>query len=109
MMELSILKYKSIKDFAAEKIMLGIKSCLLFAGDGFDNKPELSRLKNLFIDFFHREPVPAVRLQGLEHVLMFTAHEDKIYLRSYRSARVMHRMNRTMSQYKKLSTFFFFF
>lgn len=84
MIELNISNYKSIKEFDAEKVMLGIKPCLLFAGEAFESKPEMIRLKNLFIDFFQREPVTAVRLRGLEHVVMFTAHEDLIHLRSYR-------------------------
>ncbi|KOC70240.1 Ribosome production factor 2 like protein [Habropoda laboriosa] len=35
-------------------------------------------------DMFQREPAENIRLQGLEHVLSFTAVENKILLRSYR-------------------------
>ena len=39
----------------------------------------------VFLTDFYRGPViEKVRLQGLEHVLQFTAVDDKIYLRSYR-------------------------
>ena len=37
-----------------------------------------------FIDFFRGPVVDNIRLQGSEHVYMFTAHKGKIYLRSYR-------------------------
>lgn len=84
MIELGIENYKSMGEFAAEKIATGLKPCLLFAGEDFVSKPEMIRLQNLFIDMFQRESVTALRLQGLEHVLMFTACEGKIYLRSYR-------------------------
>lgn len=84
MIELQVEKYKSIKEFASEKITAGLKPCLIFSGDGFDKTSELKRLKNLLIDMFQREPAKAVRLQGIEHVIMCTAVEDKIYFRSYR-------------------------
>ena len=35
-------------------------------------------------DFYRGPVIEKVRLQGLEHVLQFTAVDDKIYLRSYR-------------------------
>lgn len=35
-------------------------------------------------DFYRGPVIEKVRLQGLEHVLQFTAVDGKIYLRSYR-------------------------
>jgi len=84
MIELNIINYIGTKEFGSDSVMLGIKSCLLFAGPDFENSPELLRLKNLLIDFFQREPVPAVRLEGLEHTIMFTLSKDVLHLRSYR-------------------------
>lgn len=84
MIELGIEHYKPMKDFKTQKVTLGIKPCLLFAGELFEHNHEYSRTKNLLVDMFQREKVEAVRLQGLEHVLMLTAAEDKIYFRSYR-------------------------
>lgn len=84
MIELGITQYKSLEEFAKETVMTGTKPCLLFTGEIFETKPELKRLKNLFIDLFHREPVTSIRLQGLEHVIMFTAIDDKVLFRSYR-------------------------
>merc|ERR1712107_552460 len=42
------------------------------------------RLKSLFIDFFRGPEVTNVRLAGIEHVLQFTALENKVFLRSYK-------------------------
>lgn len=84
MVEFGIEHYKGLKEFKTQKVSLGIKLCLLFAGELFEHNHEYKRIKSLLIDIFQREIVQAVRLQGLEHVLMFTAAEDRIYFRSYR-------------------------
>ncbi|CAK9822382.1 Ribosome production factor 2 homolog [Anthophora retusa] len=84
MAEFGIENYKGLKDFKVSKISEGIKPLLVFNGELFENNHEFNRIKNLFVDFFQREPVENIRLQGLEHVLSFTAVENKIFLRSYR-------------------------
>ncbi|XP_031831520.1 ribosome production factor 2-like protein Non3 isoform X1 [Nomia melanderi] len=84
MAEFGIENYKSLKDFKLPKISEGIKPLLVFNGELFENNHELDRIKNLFVDMFQREVVENIRLQGLEHVLSFTAVENKILLRSYR-------------------------
>ncbi|PSN38061.1 Ribosome production factor 2 [Blattella germanica] len=82
--ELGIEKYKALKEFKTQKVTLGIKPCLMFAGEPFEHNHEYKRLKSMFIDLFKREDVGALRLQGIEHVLMLTAAEEKIFFRSYR-------------------------
>lgn len=84
MLEFGIDRFRSMKDFQTSKVSLGVKPCLLFAGQAFDSDPLYQRLKNLFIDFFRGPIVDNVRLQGLEHVLQFTAIDGKIHIRSYR-------------------------
>ncbi|XP_078034499.1 ribosome production factor 2-like protein Non3 [Augochlora pura] len=84
MAEFGVENYKSLKDFKVPKITEGLKPLLVFNGELFENNYELDRIKNLFIDMFQREVVENIRLQGLEHVLSFTAVENKILLRSYR-------------------------
>lgn len=84
MVEFGIENYKGLKDFKVPKISVGIKPILIFNGELFENNQEYNRIKNLFVDMFQREVVQKIRLQGLEHVLSFTAHENKIYIRSYR-------------------------
>ncbi|XP_075226303.1 ribosome production factor 2-like protein Non3 [Lycorma delicatula] len=86
MVELGIGNFKSLSAFTNDKIAAGIKPCLLFAGPQFSQVPNLNRIQNLFIDFFQREKVEAVRLQGLEHVIMFTVDDngENIFMRSYK-------------------------
>lgn len=57
MVELGIDSYTSLKDFKNEKIGTGVKPCLIFNGPAWEQSKELARLKNLFIDLFHREQV----------------------------------------------------
>lgn len=82
--ELGIENYESLQKFKVEKISSGVKPMLVFQGDLFENNHEFGRIKNLLIDMFQRESVKQIRLQGLEHVLSFTAHENCIFFRSYR-------------------------
>jgi len=84
MIELGIEKFKTISEFQAATCAVGTKPCLMFAGEPFEEDKDHKRLKNMLIDFFRGPVVKSVRLQGLEHVLMFTAAEGKIYMRSYR-------------------------
>ncbi|XP_032666507.1 ribosome production factor 2 homolog [Odontomachus brunneus] len=84
MIEFGVENYKGLKDFKIAKISSGIKPLLIFNGELFENNYEYGRIKNLLIDMFQREAVEKIRLQGLEHVLSFTAVENKILLRSYR-------------------------
>lgn len=85
MVELGINKFKSLHDFHNEKIGTNVKPCLVFNGPKWKQTDELRRLKSLLVDTFHREKVERIRLQGIEHVLSFTATEDlKIMMRSHK-------------------------
>ncbi|XP_071560492.1 ribosome production factor 2 homolog [Temnothorax nylanderi] len=84
MTEFGVENYKGLKDFKVEKITSGIKPLLIFNGELFESNHEYVRIKNLLVDMFLREEVQKIRLQGLEHVISFTAVENKILLRSYR-------------------------
>lgn len=84
MVELGIEKFKAISQYSTGKCPVGTKPCLLFTGDAFDQDLEYKRLKNLLTDFFRGPVIEKVRLAGLEHVILFTAAEGKLYIRSYR-------------------------
>lgn len=71
--------------FAKEsKVTVGIKPCLVFNGEPFDIDPEYQRLKCILTDFFKGETPDNIRLQGIEHVLSFTAIDAKVLMRSYK-------------------------
>lgn len=84
MMEFGIENYQGLRDFKIDKITSGLKPLLIFNGELFESNHEYVRMKNLLVDMFQRETVEKIRLQGLEHVLSFTAVESKILLRSYK-------------------------
>lgn len=85
MIELYVENYEGLKEFAGSKITLGTKPCLIFNGPLWEQQEELKQLKSIFIDFFHREYVENVRLQGIEHTISFNATPDgKISFRSYK-------------------------
>ncbi|KAK7865821.1 hypothetical protein R5R35_001279 [Gryllus longicercus] len=84
MIELGVNNFKNIETFKTEKVSYGTKPCLLFCGDEFEYNFEYQRLKSLLIDLFQYEVMEFVRLQGIQHVIMFTATKDTIYMRSYR-------------------------
>ncbi|XP_012235781.1 ribosome production factor 2 homolog [Linepithema humile] len=84
MVEFGVDNYKGLKEFKIEKISSGIKPLLIFNGELFETNHEYGRIKNLLVDMFQRETVKKIRLQGLEHVLSFTAVDNKILLRSYK-------------------------
>ncbi|XP_045468554.1 ribosome production factor 2 homolog [Harmonia axyridis] len=85
MFEFHVENVEHLEDFKSNKILLGLKPCLVFNGPKWDETAEFKQLKSLFIDLFHREEVECIRLQGLEHILSFTITDDgKILLRSYK-------------------------
>lgn len=84
MFELGVENYKALTEFDGSKCAFGSKPCLLFVGETFEQDHEMKRLKNLFIDFFRGPVVDNIRLDGLEHVFMFTATDGKILFRTYK-------------------------
>lgn len=84
MVELGLENYRALAEFKNEKISAGTKPCMVFCGTQFEDVTEFRKLKNLLIDFFRGVEAQAVRLQGFEHALQFTAIEGKVLFRSYR-------------------------
>lgn len=84
MFELGIDKFLPLTSFKSEKVTAGIKPCILFSGEEFENKMEYKRLRTLMTDFWRGEKAKSIRLQGLEHIIQITSVKDKIYFRSYR-------------------------
>jgi len=84
MFEFGIDSLKFMEDFKESKVTVGTKPCLVFNGEPFDIDPEFIRLKCLLTDFFKGEAPDNIRLQGIEHVINFTASEGKVLMRSYK-------------------------
>ncbi|EFN83102.1 Brix domain-containing protein 1 [Harpegnathos saltator] len=84
MIEFGVENYSKMQDFKVAKITSGIKPLLVFCGELFNTSYAYIRIKNLFVDMFQRERVEKITLQGLEHVLCFTACEHRICINSFR-------------------------
>jgi ribosome production factor 2 len=91
MMEIGVLKYKSLQDYGGSvpKKRVGSKPLLLFCGDLWTNDGTYQKLQNFLIDFYRGDPVDKLVASGLDHLITFTVAEqpgDKpplIHQRSY--------------------------
>lgn len=82
MVEFGVEKYKAIEDFPA-RISLGVKPILIFIGEPFETDFDMIRIKSLLNDFFLGPRPSCLRVKGVEHVILFTAHSGRIYMRPY--------------------------
>jgi len=81
--EFRVLAHKLAGEFESS-ISLGTKPCIAINGSEFETNPVLSRIKNIFIDFFHGDDVEKIRLAGMEHLISISHVDNVIYIRSYR-------------------------
>jgi len=81
MLELGIEKYIPIDPLHAPSV--SATPSFMFFGEEFETDENFSKLRNLFLDFFHAEVCDYKNLQSLEHVISLTAREEKIYFRVY--------------------------
>ncbi|XP_005103094.1 ribosome production factor 2 homolog [Aplysia californica] len=84
MAEFGIDKFVSMKDVEGQKASMGIKPCLVFSGDLFEENDDNRRVKNLLLDFFRGPTVDNVSLSGLEHVMSIHGANGKVYIRNFR-------------------------
>lgn len=84
MFEFGLEEYKPLSEFKTAKVSTGVKPCLIFSGDVWNQNDEYIRCKNFLTDYFRGEVAEQVRLIGFEHALSFTAADGKIFMRSYK-------------------------
>lgn len=84
MVEFGVEKFVSMQEVEGPKCSSGVKPCLIFSGDAFEQDTEYKRVKNLLVDFFRGPVVTNIRLAGLEHVVSVSAIDGKIYIRNFR-------------------------
>lgn len=68
---------------AAQFKRLGSKPCVIFIGDLWDIREDHRNLRSLLLDFVRGEDVTGVNLASLDHVIVFTAALEKIFMRTY--------------------------
>jgi len=85
MFELRVTNYVPASEFKQPAPLYGCKPCLVLQGTLFESDDEMKRLGNLMVDWFRGPKVPQIRLQGLETIITFTAVENKLLFRVYRT------------------------
>eukprot|EP00980_Cylindrotheca_fusiformis_P016826 scaffold5074_cov99-Cylindrotheca_fusiformis.AAC.8 len=75
MVEVGILRYKSIHDYGGSvpKKRIGSKPLMLFLGDLWQQDPNCQKMQNLLIDFYRGDVVDKLMVSGLDHVIAFVA------------------------------------
>ena len=68
---------------AAQFKRLGSKPCVVFLGDLWDIEEGHRNLRSLLLDFVRGEDVTGVNLASLDHVIVFSAALEKIFMRTY--------------------------
>lgn len=86
--ELGLHRYRSIKSYKlAPKKRLNSKPMLAFLGDVWNIDSQYTHLRSFFVDFFKGTPVEKIVLNGLDHIVSFSAvqvdEQVIIYMRSY--------------------------
>jgi|Transcript_11151 ribosome production factor 2 len=79
MVELGILRYKSIQDYGGSvpKKRIGSKPLMLFLGDLWQNDSNCKKVQNLLIDFYRGDVVSKLVVSGIDHLLVFVATQTK--------------------------------
>mmetsp|Transcript_35195 Transcript_35195/g.47553 ORF Transcript_35195/g.47553 Transcript_35195/m.47553 type:complete len:337 (-) Transcript_35195:72-1082(-) len=88
MVELGIMGAKTLADQQqlnpnTEFKRLGSKPMILFLGEKWEAEEEYRSVRNLLLDFFRAEEISQINLASLDHVIVCTAANDMIYMRTY--------------------------
>mmetsp|Transcript_12177 Transcript_12177/g.15960 ORF Transcript_12177/g.15960 Transcript_12177/m.15960 type:complete len:304 (+) Transcript_12177:55-966(+) len=85
MVELGIQDFVPVEMFQGSMSKrVGAKPCLVFQGEQWDQaEGGYSTLKNILLDFFRGDEVSTICLKGLDHVMVCTISEGKIFIRHY--------------------------
>ena len=80
MIEVGILRYKSIHDYGGTvpKKRIGSKPMMMFLGDLWQQDSNCQKMQNLLMDLYKGDVVDKIVVSGLDHLIMFVAsHHPK--------------------------------
>jgi ribosome production factor 2 len=92
MIELAVLRFKSLSDYggAVPKKRIGSKPLMLFCGDLWQQDETLRKLQNMLIDFYRGQSVDKLVVTGLDHLMTFTAARPSTTADSSSSSPLIH-------------------
>jgi len=78
MVEVGVLRYKSIHDYGGSvpKKRIGSKPLMMFLGDLWQQDSSCQKMQNLLLDFYRGDVVDKIVVSGLDHLIMFVASKD---------------------------------
>lgn len=79
MVELGVLRYKSIQDYGGSvpKKRIGSKPLMLFLGDLWQQDSNCKKMQNLLIDFYRGDVVNKLVVSGIDHLMVFVASQPQ--------------------------------
>ena len=80
---LTTVQHRLQQNPATETKRLGSKPCVLFLGEMWENNEEYKHVRSLLLDMVRGDEVQAINLASLDHIVVFTAALDRIYMRTY--------------------------
>ncbi|CAM9610622.1 unnamed protein product [Ectocarpus sp. 6 AP-2014] len=83
MIELGLVQYRGLGELAGLAKRVGSKPAFVFSGEKWGREEAYRKLQNLLLDFFRGQVVNEVALAGLDHCVVCTAAQDKVYVRHY--------------------------
>lgn len=83
MFEFGVDSFTAIEEFPGPKKMFGSKPLMIFQGDQWDLDSQFIRLQNFLLDFFRSDKIDKISLKGVDHVLVCTVSDSKVFIRGY--------------------------
>jgi len=80
LVQFEVSNYAPLSSFNVEKSASGSKPCFILSGEAFNTSEDMKIIGNMFVDFFRGQQVDQINLQGLDHVIILTANDDKTIL-----------------------------
>lgn len=83
MFEFGVENLQTMFEFSGAKKGIGSKPVMIFQGDQWQNDNLYASIQNLLVDIFRGYKAEKIALQGVDHAIVCTCIDGKIYFRTY--------------------------
>ncbi|CAM9697978.1 unnamed protein product [Chrysoparadoxa australica] len=83
MIEVGVTHFRGVDEFEGIAKRVGSKPGMVFLGSEWEQLTQFQNLRNMLLDFFRGDVVDKVCLKGLDHVMVCSVCEEKVYIRHY--------------------------